>query len=317
MSSSACRKAFGNQLIALAEKDKSIVALCSDSRGSSSMAEFGQRLPEQLIEVGIAEQDEVGIAAGLAAVGFKPFVCAPACFLSARSLEQVKVDVVYSQKNVKIFGVSGGVSYGALGFTHHSTHDIAVMSCFPRLSIILPSDATQTAEVVKCVARMDMPAYIRVGRGAVEDIYQQGYKGKPFVFGKANVLNDGKDLTIIACGEMVAPSLVAARELAIEGISAKVLDMATIKPLDVEAIRTAVAQTGAVLTVEEHSIYGGLGAAVCQEICKYGTGLVSNIAFPDEFLYNGSADEIKQHYGLDAPGIIKKAKELLERKKHR
>jgi len=316
MTSTACRMAFGKELLNLAEKDNKIVVLCSDSRGSCSVTEFGEKLPNQMIEVGIAEQDEIGIAAGLATVGYKPFVCAPASFLCARSLEQIKVDVAYSDTNVKIFGVSGGVSYGELGFSHHSTHDIAVMSCIPNLAVIVPSDATQTAEMIKSLVDVHQPAYIRVGRSAVEDIYPtSSYRGKPFVFGKANKIKEGSDLTIIACGELVAPALHAAEDLAKEGLSIRVLDMATIKPLDREAVIQALDETGAILTVEEHSIYGGLGAVISQEACQYGKGIVSNLAFPNEFPYTGNSNVIKAHYGLDTQGIIVAAKKLIERKK--
>lgn len=316
MTSTACRMAFGKELLTLAEKDDKIVVLCSDSRGSCSVTEFGEKFPNQMIEVGIAEQDEIGIAAGLATVGYKPFVCAPASFLCARSLEQIKIDVAYSNTNVKIFGVSGGVSYGELGFSHHSTHDLAVMSCIPNLAVIVPSDATQTAEMVKSLVNVHQPAYIRVGRGPVEDIYPNtSYKGKPFVFGKANCVNEGSDVTIIACGELVAPALHAAEDLEAEGLHIRVLDMATIKPLDREAVLKALHETGAILTVEEHSIYGGLGAVISQVACQCGEGLVSNLAFPNEFPYTGNGNAIKAHYGLDKKGIIEATKKLIERKK--
>ena len=218
----AVRKAITETLLALAREDRSIFALATDSRGSVTLGDFAAELPNQFVECGIAEQDAIGIAAGLANAGLKPFACGPACFYSMRSAEQVKVDMAYSHTNVKIIGVSGGVSYGALGTTHHATQDIALMRAIPGLAVVLPADANQGAAMTRALAAYEGPVYVRVGRGAVEDIYGPD---APFELGKANLLREGGDLAIIACGEMVYPSLKAAEALAEKGIQARIIDM--------------------------------------------------------------------------------------------
>jgi transketolase len=307
---SACREAFTSTLLELAREDQSILAITSDARGSVSLGAFASELPAQFVEVGIAEQNEVGIAAGLATCGKRPFVCAPACFLSARSLEQVKVDVAYTGTNVKIVGVSGGVSYGALGLSHHSLHDLAAMRTFPGLAVLLPCDATQTREMTRWMATHDGPVYLRMGRGSVKDVYADG--GRPFVFGKANVLRDGTDLTIIAAGEMVANALAAAEELNRRGVSARVVDMHTVKPLDEEAIVAAARETGRIVTVEEHSRFGGLGGAVAETVSQRCPVPLRILGIPDEAPVAGSSAELFAHYGLDEQGIIRSALDLME-----
>ena len=307
---SACREAFTSTLLELAREDPSILAITSDARGSVSLGAFASELPAQFVEVGIAEQNEVGIAAGLATCGKRPFVCAPACFLSARSLEQVKVDVAYTGTNVKIVGVSGGVSYGALGLSHHSLHDLAAMRTFPGLAVLLPCDAAQTREMTRWMATHDGPVYLRMGRGSVKDVYADG--GRPFVFGKANLLRDGTDLTIIAAGEMVANALAAAAELDRRGVSARVVDMHTVKPLDEEAIVAAARETGRIVTVEEHSRFGGLGGAVAETVSQRCPVPLRILGIPDEAPVAGSSAELFAHYGLDDQGIIRAAFELME-----
>ena len=225
MSTIPCRKAFTDTITELASGDPSIMVVTSDARGSVTLTDYAVKHPDQFVEVGIAEQNEVGIAAGMATFGKRPFVCAPACFLSARSLEQVKVDVVYSQTNVKIIGISGGVSYGALGYSHQSLHDIAVTRTFPGMDVIIPSDRYQTEAITRWLAESDHPAYVRMGRGAVKDIYTES--AGSFTYGKANVLAEGEDVTIIAVGETVSRAVEAAALLRNDGISARVLDMAT------------------------------------------------------------------------------------------
>jgi transketolase len=314
MSKNACKKFFADELIKLSAQDDKILVICSDSKGSCSMSEFSETYPEQYIEAGIAEQNEVGMAAGLANVGYKPFVCAPACFLSARSLEQIKVDVAYSNKNVILFGVSGGVSYGALGYTHHSTHDIAVMRTIPNLNIVIPSDARQAASVARFFVNNPMPVYIRVGRGNVEDIYED-WEGEVFVYGKSNELKTGNDATIIACGEMVYPALEAAKKLQAEKIDVRVLDFPSLSPLDRDAIVKAAKETNAILTIEEHSVNNGLGAAVASVVGETYPIPIKIMGFPNETLITGSGDEIKDEYHLDSNGIIDNIHLLLERNK--
>ena len=311
----ACREAFTSVLLELAKADRRIVALTSDARGSVSLAEFAAALPGQFVEVGIAEQNEVGIAAGLACCGKIPFVCAPACFLTARSLEQIKIDVAYAGTNVKIIGVSGGISYGALGTSHHSLHDVAALRTFYGMAILLPCDARQTAAMTSWLAEVQGPAYMRMGRGPVPEVYADG--DVPFVPGKANILRRGGDLTIIAAGELVRPALDAAEILDGRGISARVLDMHTLKPLDEEAIRSAAAETGLIVTAEEHSIYGGLGSAVAQVVVSSTPVPVRILGRPDENVVPGSSAEVFRHYGLDAGGIAASAEAALAAKRKR
>ena len=262
----ACRKSFTDTMLELGKNDKNIIAVTTDARGSVTLTDFANQLPEQFVECGIAEQDAVGIAAGLASCGKKVFVCGPACFYVARSLEQVKVDVAYSNQPVKILGVSGGVAYGALGATHHSLHDIAVLRTFPGMQVVLPCDARQTRKLVKELVDYPHPVYVRVGRNAVPDVYEND--DFDFHIGKSIQLQDGKDLTIIATGETVYHAFEAGKRLAAEGISTRVIDMHTLKPADTEAIVKAAEETGRIITVEEHSMYGGLGGIVTETVCQ-------------------------------------------------
>lgn len=300
----ACRKSFTDTLLALAKEDRDIVAVTTDARGSVTLGDFAKELPEQFVECGIAEQDAVGISAGLAHAGKKTFVCGPACFYVARSLEQVKVDLAYSKNPVKILGVSGGVAYGALGTTHHSLHDMAVLRCFPGMSVCLPCDERQTAKLVKQLVDYNQATYVRVGRAAVPDVYEDD--NFSFEIGKANMLMDGKDLTIIATGETVYHAKQAGIELQQHGISARVLDMAWIKPCDREAVIHAAQETGRIITVEEHSKCGGLGAMVC-EILSENPVPVRILGIPDEDAIHGTNKEIFHHYGIDSEGIVKAA----------
>lgn len=311
----SCKEAFAERLLEMAREDDRIMVLCSDSKGSSNMTPFSQALPDQYVECGIAEQDEVGIAAGLASVGMHPYVCAPASFLSSRSLEQAKVDLAYSHQNVKIFGVSGGVSYGALGASHHSLHDIATFRCFPDFDVFVPSDATQTVAMLEAIEQIDRPAYIRVGRRALPSVYEE-VQGA-FTYGKANLLKDGEDVTVIACGELVHPALQAARRLADRGLSVRVLDIPSLKPFDAEAVRRAADETGAILTVEEHSVNGGLGAAVSQTVVEHAPVPMRIMAFPDTFLVTGESEDLFRHYHLDEEGIAEQLVRLAKRKRSR
>ena len=305
----ACRKAFTDTLLALAREDKDIVAVTTDARGSVTLGDFAKELPAQFIECGIAEQDAVGISAGLAHSGKKVFCCGPACFYVARSLEQVKVDMAYSGNPVKILGVSGGVAYGALGATHHSLHDIAVLRCFPGMNVVLPPDGRATENLVKFLVDYPEPVYVRVGRAAVPDVYVDG----DFVFeiGKANTLLEGNDITLIGAGETVFHALQAGKALRAKGISARVLDLSWIKPFDKEAVLKAARETGRILTVEEHSRFGGLGALVTEAISEHPVP-VRILGIPDENVIHGTNLEIFHHYGLDAVGIEKAAFDFLK-----
>lgn len=303
------RQAICEALMARAKTDREIVVLCSDSRGSSSMAPFFEAFPAQAVEVGIAEQNLIGIAAGLAACGKKPWCASPASFLSTRSYEQAKVDVAYSNTNVKLVGVSGGVSYGALGMSHHSAQDIAAMSAIPNMRVYLPSDRHQTKKLVEALLEDTQGAYLRVSRNPTEDIYTEEHC--PFVMNKATVLAQGADLLLVACGEMVRPTLLAARELAREGIGAAVLDMYCLKPFDAETLLQYAGQARAVLTVEEHAPSGGLGAMTAQAVAAHCPKKVRSLSLPDAPVITGTAQEVFDHYGLNAAGIARAARELL------
>ena len=300
----ACRKSFTDTLLALAKQDKDIIAVTTDARGSVTLGDFAKELPGQFVECGIAEQDAIGISAGLASCGKKVFCCGPACFYVARSLEQVKVDIAYSGNPVTVLGVSGGVAYGALGATHHSLHDIAVLRTFPGMNVILPCDARQTAKVVKMLVDHPAPTYVRVGRAAVPDVYEND--DFEFRLGKANTLAEGDDLAIIAAGETVYHALQASRSLEKKGIHARLLDLSSIKPFDAEAVRKAAAETGRIITVEEHSIYGGLGALVAECLSEHPVP-VKILGIPDENVIHATSPEIFAYYGIDAAGIEKAA----------
>ena len=304
------RQAICDVLMEKAKTDKDIVVLCSDSRGSASLTPFANAYPEQFVEVGIAEQDLVSISAGLAKCGKKSFAASPACFLSTRSYEQAKIDVAYSNTNVTLIGISGGVSYGALGMSHHSAQDIAAMAAVPNMRVYLPSDRFQTAHLIEALLQDEKPAYVRVGRNAVEDIYSED--NCPFEMDKATVLCEGTDVAIIACGEMVKPALDAAGILKEKGISAAVVDMYCVKPLDKEAIVKAAAGAKAVISVEEHAPFGGLGSMVSQVVGSECPRKVINMALPDAPVITGTSKEVFDYYGLNAEGIAKKAVEALK-----
>lgn len=305
----ACRKSFTDTLLELARQDKDIVAVTTDARGSVTLGDFAKELPAQFVECGIAEQNAVGISAGLAHSGKKTFVCGPACFYVARALEQVKVDLAYSRNPVKILGVSGGVAYGALGTTHHSLHDMAVLRCFPGMSICLPCDERQTAKLVKLLVDYNQATYVRVGRAAVPEVYDND--DFTFEIGKANMIMDGTDLTLIATGETVYHAKQAALQLAQSGIHARVLDMAWIKPCDREAVLKAAADTHRIITVEEHAKSGGLGALVCEILSEHPVP-VRILGIPDEDAIHGTNKEIFHYYGIDAEGIVKSALDFLK-----
>lgn len=297
---------------AAAAGDRDVVVVCSDSRGSASMTPFFDTYPEQAVEAGIAEQDAVSMAAGMAACGKKPWVASPACFLSTRSYEQAKVDCAYSNTNVKLLGVSGGVSYGALGMSHHSAQDIAAMAAIPNMRVYLPSDEWQSGKLATALLADDKPAYIRVGRNAVADVYTED--DCPFEMDRATWVREGSDVAIIACGEMVRPALDAAEALAAEGVEATVIDMYCVKPLDADAVVRAAKRTGAVVTVEEASPFGGLGSMVAQVLGAQCPCPLTCLSLPDAPVVTGTSPEVFAHYGLDAAGIADAARAVIARK---
>lgn len=308
MNKIANRAVMCEVLMEHAKEDRSIVALCSDSRGSASMTPFFETYPKQTVEVGIAEQNLVSIAAGLARCGKKAYAISPASFLSTRSYEQAKVDCAYSNTNVKLVGISGGISYGALGMTHHSAQDIAAMAAIPGMRVYLPSDRFQTRKLFNALLNDEKPAYIRLGRNPVEDV---GDEDTPFIMDRATWLRRGTDAAIIACGEMVRLALDAAQILEGKGISCTVLDMYCVKPLDTQAVVEAANAASLVLTVEEHAPFGGLGAMVSQCVGANCPRRVINLALPDAPVVTGTSREVFDYYGLNADGIAKTICEAL------
>jgi transketolase len=302
---------FADRLLTLGRADRDIVVVTSDSRGSGKLGRFAQAFPAQIIEVGIAEQNLVGITAGLAACGKRPFAVSPACFLTARALEQIKNDVCYSDVPAKIVGISAGVSYGALGSTHHSLHDLAALRAIHNITIIVPADNFETREAVTSAASADHPVYIRFGKAAMVDLYAPQAK---FEVGVANVLRDGHDVAFIATGETVIHALLAAGNLAENGLKCRVLSMHTLKPLDVEAVVRAGRECGAIITVEEHSVHGGLGEACAATLLQAGIAAPLRIVgIPDEDTITGSQADIFRHYGITMEGLSQTALALLHR----
>ena len=307
------RQVICETLMSAAEEDKDLVVLCSDSRGSASMTPFFEKFPTQAVEVGIAEQNLVSISAGMAKCGKKAYCFSPACFLSTRSYEQAKIDVAYSDTNVKLIGISGGISYGALGMSHHSAQDIAVMSALPNMRVYLPSDRFQTAKLIEVLLQDEKPAYVRVGRNPVEDVYSE--KDCPFIMDKATVIGEESaevDVTIISCGEMVHPAKEAMRLLEERRIKVKVLDMYCLKPLDKESILNAAMNSKLILTIEEHVPFGGLGAMVAQTVAEKHPKKVISMALPDGHIITGNSKEAFDYYGLNATGIVRTVLEHLE-----
>ena len=303
------RQVICDVLMERAGSDRDIVVLCSDSRGSASMTPFAETYPEQFVETGIAEQNLVSISAGMAKAGKKPYAASPACFLSTRSYEQAKVDVAYSNTNVKLIGISGGISYGALGMSHHSAQDFAAMCAIPNMRVYVPSDRHQTRKLMEALVQDEKPAYIRVGRNPVEDIYEEGRV--PFEMDRATAVCEGTDIALIACGEMVRPAKQAAELLKKHGISASVLDMYCLKPLDEKAVIAAAEGVRAVITVEEHVPFGGLGSMVSQVLGRNCPRKMGILALPDAPVITGTSKEVFDYYGLNAEGIAAKAMELL------
>jgi transketolase len=301
---------FAATLLELGRANRNILVVTSDSRGSGKLGPFGQTLPEQLIEVGIAEQNLVGIAAGLAAAGKRPFATSPACFLTARGLEQIKNDVCYSGVPVVIVGISAGVSYGALGSTHHSLHDLAALRAINNISIIVPADNFETREAVRAAATADRPVYLRFGKAAMFNLY--GHPAR-FTVGQANVLRDGGDVAFIATGEAVVHALLATGMLEEHGLECRVVSMHTVKPLDTEAVVEAGRECRAIITVEEHSVHGGLGEACAAVLMQAGVHVpLRLVGVPDEDTVTGSQADIFRHYGITMEGLTRTALDLLE-----
>lgn len=294
------RQVMCDTLIEQVEENNDICVLTSDSRGSASLVEFTEKYPNNSIETGIAEQNIVSIAAGLAHSGKRPFVASPACFLSMRSIEQVKVDVAYSNTNVKLVGISGGVSYGALGMSHHSAQDFAVTRAIPNIEVICPADRHETKAVFEYLAKSDKPAYVRLGRNAVEDVYTDTPK---FEIGKVRELNVGSKVMLVATGDTVAIAMKAKKELELQGVNPTVVNVPTIKPFDSSYFETE--KYDLVISLEEHSICGGLGSALAEVISttKATTKHVL-LGIEDRPTICGTPAEIFEDNGLSVNNIL-------------
>lgn len=300
---------FADTLLDLAEGNPDILVVTSDSRGSARLVQYGKKRPHQIIEIGIAEQNLVGVSAGLAAAGKKVFAVSPACFLTARSLEQIKTDVAYSNQPVKLIGISAGVSYGALGTTHHSLHDLAVLQAIHNIDIIIPADNFETEQAIRAVVDYPHPVYIRFGKKAMYDLHPAGTE---FQIGKAITLRTGSDVAFIATGETVHPAFMAAELLAEQGISSSVLSLHTLRPLDETTILDTLHGCRALVSVEEHHVNGGLGSRIASLMVQNNVSLPTRIiGIPDEPTVTGSQGEVFNHYGISPQGLANTALNLL------
>jgi transketolase len=311
---------FADTLLELAKADRNILAVTSDSRGSGKLGPFGQELPQQIVEVGIAEQNLVGITAGLAAAGKKAFGVSPACFLTARSLEQIKNDICYSDVPAVVVGISAGVSYGALGSTHHSLHDLAALRAIHNIAVVAPSDNFETQEAVRAAARSARPVYLRFGKAPMYDLAAtapgrgpgEGVPQPGFHLGRARLLRPGNDLAFLATGETVVHALLAAGCLSDEGFNCRVLSFPTVKPLDAQAVIAAGRECRGVITVEEHSVNGGFGEACAAVLMQAGVAAPLRIVgIPDEDTVTGSQADIFRHYGITMEGLAARARNVL------
>jgi transketolase len=307
------QQVFSDTLLELAEGDRNLLVVTSDSRGSGRLVAFGKRLPAQIVEVGIAEQNLVGVAAGLAAAGKQVFAVSPACFLTARGLEQIKNDVAYSDQPVKLVGISAGVSYGALGTTHHSLHDLAVLQAINNIDIVIPADNFETRAAVEAAISHPRPLYIRLGKKAMHHLHAAE---TPFTIGKAITMRRGDDVAFLATGETVEIAVQAADLLAVRGIRAEVLSIHSLRPFDEAAVLEVARRAPAIVTVEEHSVHGGLGSRVASLLMQAGvTPALRIVGIPDEYTYTGSQQEIFAHYGITPAGLAATAASLLEGKR--
>lgn len=303
-----CRKAFTATLLELAAQDERVVVVCNDSVSSSNLAPFRERYPERLINVGIAEQNMVGVGAGLASSGKVAFVCAASCFLTGRATEQVKVDAGYANNNVKLCGMAPGMAYGELGPTHHSIEDIAWTRAIGNMTVVTPADPVETAAMVRAAYEKDGPVFLRIARMGVPQVHAAD---QAFQIGKAVRLREGSDITLIAMGTLVSRALAAADLLAAKGVSARVVNMASVRPIDREEIVAAARETRGIVTAEEHTVFGGLGSAVAEVVVTTHPAPMRMVAVPGVFAPTGSAEFLHDHFGLNAVGIADAALDLL------
>jgi transketolase len=296
------RLAFGQALLELARLESRTVVVSADTQDLLGIRPYIERHPERFVELGIAEQNAIGVAAGLATTGMRPYVCAYAPFITARSMEQLRNDVAYARQRVVIGAAASGVSLGVAGGTHHALEDLALLRSFPNMTVIVPADAEEAWRATLATRDIDGPVYLRLG-GRVEEP-PVNPPGQPFRPGRATVLRPGRDIAIIACGALVAPALQAAETLAAQGVDARVINLHTIKPLDRETILAAAAETGRIVTAEEHHLTGGLGGAVAELLSQELPTRMRMIGMPDEFACIGPTPKVREKYGMSAAGIV-------------
>lgn len=307
----ATREAYGNALAVVGAKNKNIVVLDADLSKSTKTNVFKEQFPDRFFNVGIAEQNLISVGAGLAAAGKIPFVSSFAMFATGRAFEQIRNAVCYPKLNVKVCATHAGITVGEDGATHQSLEDIACMRVLPNMTVVVPADEAETTSVIEWAANYQGPVYVRLGRAGVDDTTPAGYQ---FVPGKSQILVEGADLTIIACGALVGPAVEGAKELAQAGISARVINMASIKPIDKDAIVKAAQETGAILTAEEHNVLGGLGSAVAEVVVQEAPVPMAFVGVQDSFGESGTPKELMAKYGLTAKDIVAAAKKLVARK---
>lgn len=308
------RDGFGKALLELGQENDKVVALCADLAESIRVHHFAEKYPERYFQIGIAEQDMIGTAAGLALSGFIPFATTYAVFAAQRANEQIRLAACYNNANVKIAVSHGGLTCGEDGATHQALEDIASMRVMPNMTVIVPADAEEAYEATKACAQMEGPVYLRLGRTPVANV-TSGLE--PFKIGKARKMRSGNDVTIIAAGIMVEKALQASEILAAQGIQAAVINMHTIKPLDEATIIEQAKATGCMVTAEEHSVLGGLGGAVAEVLSEHVPVPLVRVGTQDTFGESGPPDELLQKYGLTAQDIVEAAKKSIERKKNR
>ena len=313
MQAIAMREAYGRLLVELAGQNEKIVVLDADMAQSCGLQHFRDAFPDRFFNIGIAEQNMMGIAAGLAAYGKIPFVNSFACFLSTRSCDQLRVAVAYGKLNVKIVAGHGGISVGEDGATHQGLEDIAIVRAIPNMVLIVPADPVETAAAVRAAIEYDGPVYIRLARPKVKALFDDSYK---FQIGKAVTMKEGKDASLLAIGIMVSRALEAAQLLEKRGLNVNVINVSTIKPLDRETIVRAVEQTGLIVTLEDHSVIGGLGSAVAEVLAEEDKPVIMRrLGIPDVFGESGTFEELLAKYGLTVPDIVKVVAELVQKKR--
>ena len=307
----ATRDAYGKTLAELGRENNKIVVLDADLSGSTKTAVFGKEFPERFFNAGLTEANMVGMAAGMAAGGMIPFASTFAVFAAGRAFEQIRQSLAYPKLNVKVVATHGGITVGEDGGSHQSVEDLAIMRSLPNMTVLCPADGPETAAAIRAIADYDGPVYVRLGRAKVPTVFPEDTE---FKIGKGAVLREGSDMTFITTGLMTAQALAAADILAEENVSAQVVHLGSIKPIDVDLVLQAARKTGAIVTAEEHSIIGGLGGAVCEVLAEGSPTPVERVGMRDVFGQSGTADDLLNHYGLTSAHLVEAAERVLQRK---